>query len=201
MAIEDTYATGTQNRLEARRRAKAAADEIVSAKRSAADAFESRRADRNRAARTARGRAFAAGMGGNMNMATGGGFLGAAEQSAFNAVMDEIDRKERDEEKLLQMRTGAAQSELDSATLPAEAGDVAEDKAKAMSEGDRDILQAITDNTNMIGNVDENAVNIAIDAIIARVSAANPDAGRELRKRYSPGGDRYVKYEKSLTSK
>ena len=76
MAIEDAYATGTQNRLEARRRAKAAADEIVSAKRSAADAFESRRADRNRAARTARGRAFAAGMGGNMNMATGGGFLG-----------------------------------------------------------------------------------------------------------------------------
>tara|TARA_R100001086_G_scaffold247366_1_gene181436 strand:+ start:10074 stop:10673 length:600 start_codon:yes stop_codon:yes gene_type:complete len=199
MALEDTYARATENRLEARKRAKTAADEIAAEKRAAADRFEGRRADRNRAARTARGRAFAAGMGANMNMASGGGFLGAAEQSAFNAVMDEIDRKEQDEDKLLGLRTGAAQSELDAATLAAEAGDEKEDFAKALSEGDADVLEAINANTNMVGSTDETAVNIALEAAIQRVSAANPRAGREMRRRYSPGGERYEQFKSSLT--
>lgn len=197
MAAEDIYGTAQSNRDKARQRGLAATEQLVGIAKEGSDRFERSSADRQRNIRsgTARGLAAAAPTG---RMAAGGGMLGAFSQAGLDAEMAGIKQAQSDDREGLSLREGVAKAELGAAEFAASAGNEEEDFASAVSDGEALILQAINSNTNMIGNTSEEAVRIERDAIISRVMAQNKRAGRALRERWSPGGQRYNKYETSL---
>ncbi len=197
--FEEGMAEGQIGREAARARGLAAQESLVGAAKEGLGRFDAQAAERQRRIRAgaARGLAAAAPSG---RMAAGGGFLGAMGQAGMDAELAGISQAQADEEKRLGLRSGVAQAELGAATFAAEAGNEAQEYASAVADGEADILKAINDKTNMLGNTDEEAVKLERDAIISRTRATNPRAADELEERWSKGGEKYVQHQSSFDS-
>ena len=158
-----------------------AAEDVAAAAQEGLDRFDERAAGRGRQIRGMAAQGMAAGL--DYGMATGGGFLGAAGQVGMDAAMQTIRQEQADEERRLGLRTGAARARQESAEYKATAGNRDEDYTVAIANAESAIEEAIRNNRNWY-NDDEEAMNSAVRAEIAKVALQSPEAAEELRKKY-----------------
>lgn len=179
-----------RKRAALRERGLAGQEDLVTGAREGLQRFDASAEDRQRQIRfgAARGLAAAAPTG---RMAAGGGFLGAAGQAGLDSEMAGIRQAQADEQTRFGLRQGAAQAEISAAEYAAQAGNKEEDYVAALADAESAIEGAISENRGWI-NDDEEAMNSAVRSEIAKLRLQNPEAARELERKYlKAGGEGY----------
>lgn len=185
-----------QQGIKSSRELAAGAQGVVAAAEEGRTRFNAQAADRQAAIRSgaAQGLAAAAPTG---QLAAGGGFLGAAGQAGLDATTAGIRQSTADDATLRGLdqgiaaaRMGASQAAMADAEYAASAGSADEDYTQAMTQAEVAIEQAMSENLDQgwYMNDDEEAVNKAVRAEVAKLRLINPQAAAVLEAKYLTAG-------------